>query len=709
MKRIILIYSCILFFTSIGEAQVKSMYGEKVEVDVKMKYIFSFEQALKKAKKENKLIFFNCFADWAVPCHGMNKYVFSNQEFADWMDKHFVNFFIDVTTAEGRPLAQKYNIRIQAQYLVLDGNGNVVHRIVGGYQLPQFKEMLAMTLNPKTSLAGMNKRYKAGERSIKFLRSYALVLRYAGEPDLYNKVVDEYFAMIKANDWTKEENWILFSDKVREPLGEMFEYLVAHKDQFVKNNGEIIVNDKISGLYFMPVYGMAQGNTYDGAKLLDIYMSLRKANIPEDQMVYVVYKIAKYRGEKNFEKMMEVFEEKVPDMDKRLAKGLDMSLKDWKEMSVQEKARIVDYLNKRAETMSGSVRKEYEETVKALVNPEGIQFQDMAFEEALKQAKKENKMLFLDCYTSWCGPCKMMSSKVFTQQYIGEFFNERFVNLKIDMEKGEGPDLQKRYDVKAFPTMMLLDGEGKVVYKVLGGCDARGFMEKINRGVASEYNYQTLKQKYDSGDRSAELMPYYFITMIDAGELDNRDSRIRNYLNLLDNNDRFNRSTWVLYDYWVNDFKMPEFEFLCENRRQFAEQMGEEQVNMKIEKVIFPVVIGYLEHDNTKEDIKTVRQLIGKAGLPKQFSLSHLNEIIGLYQKQDFVKIVEYYENTVSEITDRHTKLNLDVILDSLLQKATASVKERAISYVKECTENADPKSAKSYRKLLEDLTVVVK
>lgn len=66
----------------------------------------------------------------------MNQLVFSDQQFADWMDRHFVNLFIDITTNEGRPLATKYNTLQMAHYIVLDQDGNLIYRIVGGHQLP---------------------------------------------------------------------------------------------------------------------------------------------------------------------------------------------------------------------------------------------------------------------------------------------------------------------------------------------------------------------------------------------------------------------------------------------------------------------------------------------------------------------------------------------------------------------------------------------
>ena len=704
MKKLIVL--CWLVCSIAAQAQLKeSMYGEQVKADVKMKYIYSFEEALQKAKKEHKLIFFNCFADWAIPCHGMNKAVFSDQKFADWMDKNFVNFIIDVTTPEGRPLAEKYNIRFQAHYLILDEDGNIVHRIVGGCQLPEFQEKVALALNPKTSLAGMDKSYAGGNRNAKFLRNYALVLRTADESEKYKIVLDEYFSKIKKSDWPKQENWLLFGDKVRENKGEMFEYFLEHKDDFVKHNGEKAVFGKFTALYFMPLYQMASGKAYDGKKLLDMYMEFQKINLPQDNQLYILYDIAKYRGEKQFGRMMDVFEQKVADMDERTAPGLDFCLEDTEELMDAEKERVVKYYTARAEQAEGSAQKEYQKVIKAIVNPEGIQFSRLPFAEALKKAGQEKKLIFIDCYTTWCGPCKMMSEQVFTLKHIGDFFNEHFVNLKVDMEKGEGPDLQKRYAVNAFPTMMLLDAEGRVVYKMVGASDPRGFMEKIRRGVLPEACYYQLKEKYDSGDRSADMMPEYLLTMGDAGELKNQNEEIRNYLNLLKGKDIFTKSTWKLYDFIAKDYKMPEFGFICENRKQFVGQIDESEVNRKIENVIFPAVISYLKGEITKEDMVQVRKLIQKAGLPEQFSVSYLDQIVSLYEKKQFSGMLDFYENKVAAIPDAHAKLNLDVLLNSLVQGASDAEKERALSYVRKCGENADPRALNTYKSLLETLT----
>ena len=73
-------------------------------------------------------------------------------------------------------------------------------------------------------------------------------------------------------------------------------------------------------------------------------------------------------------------------------------------------------------------------------------FRELNLAKALESANSEGKMVLVDCYTSWCGPCKIMASKILPQKEVGDFLNERFVCVKYDMEKGEGPEIAKKYN-----------------------------------------------------------------------------------------------------------------------------------------------------------------------------------------------------------------------------------------------------------------------
>lgn len=98
----------------------------------------------------------------------------------------------------------------------------------------------------------------------------------------------------------------------------------------------------------------------------------------------------------------------------------------------------------------------------------GIQFTSISFEEALKLAKKEKKNIFLDAYASWCGPCKMLKKNIFTQKEVGDFYNSNFINMAIDMEQGEGPQLAQKYKVQAYPTLLFINHKGEVIGSALG-------------------------------------------------------------------------------------------------------------------------------------------------------------------------------------------------------------------------------------------------
>lgn len=99
----------------------------------------------------------------------------------------------------------------------------------------------------------------------------------------------------------------------------------------------------------------------------------------------------------------------------------------------------------------------------------GIKFFSGTWQEALTEAKDNDKLIFLDAYASWCGPCKLMSAKTFTDKSVGEFFNEKFVNYKMDMEKHtDGERLSSKFKLTAYPTLYFVDGSENVVHQSLG-------------------------------------------------------------------------------------------------------------------------------------------------------------------------------------------------------------------------------------------------
>ena len=130
----------------------------------------------------------------------------------------------------------------------------------------------------------------------------------------------------------------------------------------------------------------------------------------------------------------------------------------------------------------------------------GTEFFKGTFAEALAKAKKENKKLMVDCYTLWCGPCRYMAKNVFPDENLGKFMNENFVCLQLDMEHGEGPERNKAFKVKAYPTFIFFNTDGKEMNRFEGMAMQDEFQkrcERILKGEApiSKENAQKNKQE----------------------------------------------------------------------------------------------------------------------------------------------------------------------------------------------------------------------
>lgn len=115
----------------------------------------------------------------------------------------------------------------------------------------------------------------------------------------------------------------------------------------------------------------------------------------------------------------------------------------------------------------------------------GVKFTEDTFENVLKAAEKSGKYVFVDVYTTWCGPCKFLSSNIFPAETVGNYMNKTFVNAKFDAEKGEGVEIAKKYKVEGYPTMLILDSKGKELGKLVGSSRTpEDFVKRLQGEVA---------------------------------------------------------------------------------------------------------------------------------------------------------------------------------------------------------------------------------
>lgn len=219
----------------------------------------------------------------------------------------------------------------------------------------------------------------------------------------------------------------------------------------------------------------------------------------------------------------------------------------------------------------------------SIFSQEGIQFENTSMEMALEKAKIQNKLIFVDAYTTWCGPCKWMNNKVFSDPQVAAYYNANFINLKIDMEKGEGPKFGQKYQVKAYPTLLFIDSDGIKVHLGLGARGVDEFLVLGQRANDPTTQLLQLEKKYSEGDRSPAFLKSY-VTTLDDGGLD-KGQAVNDYLETQDNW-KSNENLEFIYKHSGYEVSNYLFKYMMEQRPAFEKALGESKVIKKMDQAV---------------------------------------------------------------------------------------------------------------------------
>ncbi len=149
----------------------------------------------------------------------------------------------------------------------------------------------------------------------------------------------------------------------------------------------------------------------------------------------------------------------------------------------------------------------------SLQSQDGVQFiTGTPWQDILKLAREEKKLVFVDVYTEWCGPCKVMDREVFVVPAVGTLYNANFINVKIDAEKGEGVSIAKKYSVGSYPDYLFVNADGVLVGRHGGSMPAERFIELGNQILSDTSFTETIDimdQRYPALKNDKDFMYRY--------------------------------------------------------------------------------------------------------------------------------------------------------------------------------------------------------
>ena len=204
---------------------------------------------------------------------------------------------------------------------------------------------------------------------------------------------------------------------------------------------------------------------------------------------------------------------------------------------------------------------------------QGIAFiHDSTIAQLKKRARVENKLIFIDAFTTWCGPCKWMTANVFPNDTVGKYFNEHFIAAKIDMEKGEGLSIAQKFKVNAYPTYLFLDSTGKEVHRALGAVPSKEFILVGQTATDPNRRMAALQKKYENGARDAQFIREYILSNSTAGK--DVQELVYWYIALLKPEELITKENFNLIALALNSTKSPIYEVIYKYRDGFKNAVG---------------------------------------------------------------------------------------------------------------------------------------
>lgn len=210
-----------------------------------------------------------------------------------------------------------------------------------------------------------------------------------------------------------------------------------------------------------------------------------------------------------------------------------------------------------------------------------IQFEPLEFRKAVVKARTENKMVFLNAYTTWSKGCRTMAEKVFTQDRVADFCNASFVNIELDMEKGEGLELAEKYGISAYPTFLVIDKDRNEVCRISGVMDAASFLEKLKAGIHPESSLAALEKRYKEGDRDYECVSEY-LGLLHKSRSERLKAVVEDYFKDMEVKEICSRNNWRLFDTYVDATDMPQMKRMVAQAVLFKSLLGKEEAERKM-------------------------------------------------------------------------------------------------------------------------------
>ncbi|MBT2622726.1 thioredoxin fold domain-containing protein [Chryseobacterium sp. ISL-6] len=284
---------------------------------------------------------------------------------------------------------------------------------------------------------------------------------------------------------------------------------------------------------------------------------------------------------------------------------------------------------------------------------ESIQFQDLPFKDLVAKAKKENKIIFIDAYASWCGPCKLMEKNVFTKKSVGDYYNANFVNARFDMEKGEGREIAAKYGVRSYPTYLFLNGDGELVSQNLGYMEESIFLTMAQDINSPNNKKGSLKDRFANGEKDPEFL-INIMKLNSTSDFDFAKKASERYFENKKKTEELSKDDIGFLLFFLKSVEDPNYKIFTSRKADIIKYLPEETYKeFDHQLILSKIVVQSIDEKNKRinEDyfLKTAEPLVGKYDAEVKLNQTKLSYYEQNANYPEYEKAaLEYYKNSDS-------------------------------------------------------------
>ncbi|MET3877668.1 thioredoxin domain-containing protein [Chitinophaga sp. OAE865] len=292
----------------------------------------------------------------------------------------------------------------------------------------------------------------------------------------------------------------------------------------------------------------------------------------------------------------------------------------------------------------------------AVAQDKGMHFEHgSSWADVQAKAKAENKYIFVDCFTTWCGPCKFMSANIFPQEKVGSFMNDKFINVKVQMDQTDkdneevkswyaaAKQIEKDYAIRAYPTFLIFAPDGHIVDRQVGGAEADQFIERCAASLNPATQYYTQLDLYKKGNRDTAFLRQMALLALNKYDQENALLISKEYISK--QKDLYSPVNLGFIAKFTNSSKDPGFNMFLHNADKVNKILGPGKAEQKVMDIVAQeeVYPELMKKDGSKPDWAAL-----ESSLTKKYP-SFAEELI-LKTKVQYFSYVKDADNAVANI-----------------------------------------------------------